>query len=239
MTAKRVAIFGANGGIGNQFVRHYLNHPGVEQVYAFSRNKLSLDDDRLHFIPVDVMTEASIKESLEAIGDNKLDCVVVALGTLHDGERMPEKQLADLSLSNLEEVFQINTFAPALIIKHIKPYLNKAERNVIGLLSARVGSISDNRLGGWYAYRASKAALNMLIKSAAIELGRSHKRSIIIGLHPGTVDTNLSKPFQGRLKEGQLFTPEQSVTQLANVIETVTQEQSGSCLAYDGSVIPA
>ena len=141
-------------------------------------------------------------------------------------------------MANLEQVFAINTFAPGLIIKYIKPYLNKAERNVIGLLSARVGSISDNRLGGWYAYRASKAALNMLIKSASIELGRSHKRSIIIGLHPGTVDTGLSKPFQGRLKEGQLFTPEYSIAQMTNVIETVTNEQSGLCLAYDGSVIP-
>ena len=106
-------------------------------------------------------------------------------------------------------------------------------------ISARVGSISDNRLGGWYSYRASKAALNMLLKTAAIELGRTRKELVVLGLHPGTVDTGLSKPFQSNVSEGKLFTPEQSAQYLLEVIDGVTPEHSGSVLAWDAQTVPA
>ena len=239
MSDSNIVIFGANGGIGNAFVRHYLNQSYTAKVFAFSRNGLSITHDKLVDTRVNVLDEAQLGEGISVLGDTKVDRVIIALGTLHTDNRMPEKQLTDTDLANLQEVFNINTFAPVLILKYIKPYLNKGQPNVISILSARVGSISDNRLGGWYAYRASKAALNMLIKCTAIEFARSHQRTIIIGIHPGTVDTGLSKPFQGRLKPGQLFTPEHSVSQMADVIENVTSEQSGLCLAYDGSIIPA
>ena len=238
MSHKIIAIFGANGGIGNAFVTHYLDQPDTAKVYAFSRTGLSIAHDKLIDTTIEMLDESELEQNLKALTDAKVDRIIIALGTLHSEKRMPEKQLTDTDLANLQEVFNINTFAPVLILKHIKQYLNKGQPNVISILSARVGSISDNRLGGWYAYRASKAALNMLIKCTAIEFARSHKRTVIIGIHPGTVDTGLSKPFQGRLKPGQLFTPEHSVSQMAEVIETVTTEQSGLCLAYDGSVIP-
>jgi NAD(P)-dependent dehydrogenase (short-subunit alcohol dehydrogenase family) len=110
---------------------------------------------------------------------------------------------------------------------------------VFAAISARVGSISDNRLGGWYSYRASKAALNMLLKTAAIELGRTRKELVVLGLHPGTVDTGLSKPFQSNVSEGKLFTPEQSARYLLEVIDGVTPEHSGSVLAWDAQTVPA
>ena len=234
-----IAIFGANGGIGNAVLNAYLAREDVNNIYAFSRTEVSVDDERIHYIYVNVLNESSIEEAVQSLGDVRLDRMFIALGTLHDEQRMPEKQLNDLELANLESVFAINTFAPSLIVKYLKPYINKTVPNVIGILSARVGSISDNRLGGWYAYRASKAALNMFIKTAAVEFSRGFKRTTIVGLHPGTVDTELSKPFQGRLKEGQLFTPDYSAAKLVEVMEQVTTEQSGSCLAYDGSTIPA
>ena len=239
MSDSNIVIFGANGGIGNAFVMYYLNQPDTAKVYAFSRNGLSITHEKLVDTSIDVLNEAQLEQGVKVLDDTKVDRVIIALGTLHTENRMPEKQLTDTDLTNLQEVFNINTFAPVLILKYIKPFINKSQANVISILSARVGSISDNRLGGWHAYRASKAALNMLIKCTAIEFARSHKRTVIIGIHPGTVDTGLSKPFQGRLKPGQLFTAEQSVSQMAEVIENVTSEQSGLCLAYDGSVIPA
>jgi len=234
-----VAVFGANGGIGNAVVKAYLAREDVAAVYAFSRTEVAIDDERLHYIYVDVLNDVSLQIAIESLDEVKLDRMFIALGTLHDEQRMPEKQLTDIQLTNLESVFAINTFAPALIVKALKPVINKSAANTIGILSARVGSISDNRLGGWYAYRASKAALNMFIKTVSIEFARSHKRTTIVGLHPGTVDTQLSKPFQGRLKEGQLFTPEYSADKLVAVMEQATPEQSGLCLAYDGSAIPA
>ena len=239
MSDSNIVIFGANGGIGNAFVKYYLNQSDTAKVYAFSRNGLPITDDKLVDTKIDVLNETELGQGIKVLGDTKVDRIIIALGTLHTDNRKPEKQLTDIDLANLQEVFNINTFAPVLILKHIKPYINKGQPNVISILSARVGSISDNRLGGWYAYRASKAALNMLIKCTAVEFARSHKRTVIIGIHPGTVDTGLSKPFQGRLKPGQLFTPEHSVSQMAEVIENVTTEKSGLCLAYDGTVIPS
>ena len=235
---KNIAIFGANGGIGKAFIEYYLSVPEIQRIFAFSRAPIALDDKRLISVSLDVTNEHSLENGLAIIEEQKLDRVVVAVGTLHTEDRMPEKQLTELSMQHFEEVFRINTYVPALIMKYIKPYLNKKERTVIGLLSARVGSISDNKLGGWYAYRASKAALNMLIKTTAIEFKRSHKHTVIIGLHPGTVDTKLSKPYQGKLVPGQLFSAEHAVKLMANVIEKTHTEQSGQCLAYDGSVVP-
>ena len=124
-----------------------------------------------------------------------------------------------------------------MVAKHFLPKLNKENRSIFAALSARVGSISDNQLGGWYAYRTSKAALNMVIKNAAIEIGRLNKKAIIVGLHPGTVDSNLSMPFQGNVPDGKLFTPEYSVQKLLQVLTNLTSEQSGKCFAWDGTEV--
>ena len=142
-------------------------------------------------------------------------------------------------LSRLARIFAVNTIGPALVLKHFAPLLPRTGRSVIALLSARVGSISDNRLGGWYGYRASKAALNQLVRTASIEVARSRRDAVIVGLHPGTVETPLSAPFRGNVSPGKLFTPRVSAAHLLTAIEGLTPADSGKCFAWDGSEVPA
>ena len=152
---------------------------------------------------------------------------------------MPEKSLRELSAANLERNFLANTIGPALVAKHFLPKIQRNKRALFVALSARVGSIADNRLGGWYAYRASKAALNMLIKTTSIEIARSHKQAIVVGLHPGTVDTNLSKPFQKHVPSDKLFSANYSAKKLVSVLERLSAEDSGKVFAWDGSEVPS
>jgi NAD(P)-dependent dehydrogenase (short-subunit alcohol dehydrogenase family) len=156
---------------------------------------------------------------------------------LHGDGLAPENALRDLNMDNFERIFAVNTFGPALVAKHFLPLIPKDTKSVFAALSARVGSISDNRLGGWHAYRASKTALNMIIKNSAIETARRYKRSCVIGLHPGTVDTGLSEPFQGGVPPDKLFTPDQSAAYLMDVIDTITPEYSGSIFDWKGEII--
>jgi NAD(P)-dependent dehydrogenase (short-subunit alcohol dehydrogenase family) len=226
---ENIAIFGASGAIGSAFTKLLSEkHPNAS-IFAFSRNGE---------YGIDYSSEDSIAEAAElATKEKPLDLVIVAGGMLHDGELMPEKSLRDLSAEKFHRIFEVNTITPALIAKHFLPKLNKEQSSIFAALSARVGSISDNRLGGWYAYRASKAALNMIIKNAAIEFGRRNKQAIIVGLHPGTVDSDLSKPFQGNVADGKLFTPEYSAVKLLQVLENLSTEQTGKCFAWDGKQI--
>jgi NAD(P)-dependent dehydrogenase (short-subunit alcohol dehydrogenase family) len=163
--------------------------------------------------------------------------VIVATGILYENKIMPEKSLRDLSAEKFLRLFEVNTILPALVLKHFIPRLNRENRSVFAALSARVGSISDNKLGGWYAYRASKVALNMIIKNAAIEIHRKNKQAIIVGLHPGTVDSNLSKPFQSNVPDGKLFTPDYSVKMLLEVLSNLTSESSGRCFSWEGKEV--
>jgi NAD(P)-dependent dehydrogenase (short-subunit alcohol dehydrogenase family) len=175
----------------------------------------------------------------QAAAQGPLDRVVICTGMLHGSGQRPEKSLRELDAAWLQHNFAVNSIGPALVLKHFLPLLRRDERAVCAALSARVGSISDNRLGGWYSYRASKAALNMLIATAAIELKRTHPRALLLGLHPGTVDSRLSAPFQTNVREGQLQSPAQAAGQLRQVIENADPALSGRCLAWDGSVVPA
>ena len=138
---------------------------------------------------------------------------------------------------SMSKVFSVNTIGPSVIAKNFIPLLNKEKKSFMGFLSARVGSISDNRVGGWYSYRASKSALNMIIKSLSIEVARNNPNAIIAGLHPGTVDSNLSSPFQKNVKEGKLFSPDYSISKMADVINGLTHQNSGDCFAWDGQKI--
>ena len=165
--------------------------------------------------------------------------MIVTSGILHDGAALgPEKTWRHLDAEALGQVYRINTVGPALIGKHFLPLLAKDRKSLFAALSARVGSIGDNQLGGWHAYRASKAALNMILKNFAIELARKNPDAICIGLHPGTTDTNLSKPFQGHVPSDKLFTPDYAAGRLLTVIDTATTEDSGDVLAWDGETIP-
>ena len=224
-----VAIIGASGAIGGACARRLAECYPAARVHAFARNA------ELH---IDYSDEASIASAAEfAAQTGPLDLVLVATGVLHSANTLPEKSLRDLSADKFTHIFAANTITPALIAKHFLPRLNRERTAVFAAISARVGSISDNQLGGWYAYRASKAALNMVIKNAAIEMSRRNKKAIVVGLHPGTVDSSLSKPFQTNVAAGKLFTPEYSAQKLIQVLENLTPEHSGCCLAWDGEII--
>ena len=246
----RVVVAGGNGGIGKALVDALLERPGVASIHVLSRSpepagasddavKAIADrpDRRLEWLQADIGSE----ESLAALADHvaaPLDLILVATGVLHGDDFAPERRSRDLNSAAMLEVLRINTVVPALIGKHFLPLLNKRRTAAFAALSARVGSIDDNRLGGWTSYRASKAALNMVLKNFAIEFGRSHPLAIVAGLHPGTVDTALSKPFTARVPAEQLFTPQRSAACLLDVIGRLEPDDSGGVFAWDGQRIP-
>lgn len=236
----QIVVIGANGGIGSALIRELLREPKVGKIFSFSRchEKQSVCHDKLIHGYLDLENEISIQQLGATLSGERLDIVLLATGVLHGESFQPEKSLRDLSLDKLNKLFAINTFAPALIAQQLLPLLAKKGPAVFAALSARVGSISDNRLGGWYSYRASKAALNMLLKSASIESARSRPQAVICGLHPGTVDTALSEPFQRNVPEVQLFSPEVSASHLLDVISALQTQDTGKVFDWAGKEIP-
>ena len=188
---------------------------------------------------LDLEDEASIARAAERVGAGPAPTLILAAtGVLHDGHD-PERSYKAMTAEHLLRDYRINTVGPALVIKHLAPLMPRDRRAILAALSARVGSISDNRLGGWHSYRASKSALNMILKTLAVELGRSHPQAVVAGLHPGTVDTDLSQPFQKGVAQGKLFTPAFSAERLLAVLDGLTSADSGGVLAWDGARIPA
>jgi len=235
---KNIVIVGGAGAIGSAFARELsVKYPNAK-THSFSREIPDRTLPKLEYHRMDYTSEISLEKSaLIASKEVPIDIVIVATGILHDGDLKPEKSLKDLSKEKFQRIFEINTIVPALVAKHFLPKMNRKDNSIFALLSARVGSISDNRLGGWYSYRSSKAALNMLIKNTAIEIGRSNKKIIVVGLHPGTVDSNLSLPFKANIPQEKLFKPEYSVQKLIEVITNLTFNQSGKCFAWDGKEV--
>jgi len=239
MKGLNVVIIGASGGIGSALTE-LLSEDPLNTVYAFSRSTIKHSQHNIHNLFMDLTDEHSISTGAqEASSKSAVDMVVVASGLLHDANMQPEKSLRDLDTTNLQKVLLANTIGPALVAKHFLPNFDRNKRTVFAALSARIGSISDNRLGGWYAYRASKAALNMLIRTASIELARQNKLGIVVGLHPGTVATKLSEPFQKRVPKDKLFSVEYSAGKLIALMECLTPVDSGKIFAWDGKEIPA
>ena len=236
---KTVAIIGSSGAIGNAVAEILLDDDGVEAIYRFSRNDSNENSDRVKNLYIDIEDEESIKDCIKNLSkDIKFDLVFVATGILHnDNDIFPEKSIRDISKSKLEKVLLVNTIGPALVGKYFIPYLRKNSKSIFAFLSARVGSISDNKLGGWYSYRASKTALNQIIKNFSIEVRRSNPNAIFIGLQPGTVKSFLSKPFEKNVRPGNLFTPEYSATKMLEVIENLSLEDTGKIYAWDGEEI--
>lgn len=235
----RAVIIGASGGLGGAFTRALAAHPAIDFVHALSRRGDHAGGDRLTSGTIDITDEPSVAAAAEAAtADGPLDLVIVATGILHEGEAFaPEKRMRDIDPAIMRRVFDVNTIGPALVAKHFLPALRRKSPTVFAALSARVGSISDNRLGGWASYRASKAALNMLLRTLAIEHARTRPDSAVIALHPGTVDTALSRPFQGNVSDDRLFTPDFAVKRLLAVIDGVTAGDSGGFFAWDGERI--
>ena len=236
---KTVAIIGSSGAIGNAVAEILLDDDGVEAIYRFSRNDSNENSDRVKNLFIDIEDEESIKDCIKNLSkDIKFDLVFVATGILHnDNDIFPEKSIRDISQSKLEKVLLVNTIGPALVGKYFIPYLRKDSKSIFAFLSARVGSISDNKLGGWYSYRASKTALNQIIKNFSIEVRRSNPNAIFIGLQPGTVKSFLSKPFEKNVRPGNLFTPEYSATKMLEVIDNLSLEDTGKIYAWDGEEI--
>ncbi|MGI9523760.1 MAG: SDR family NAD(P)-dependent oxidoreductase [Hyphomicrobiaceae bacterium] len=232
-------VVGANGGLGQAFVEALSTDENIRRVHTWSRRRLADGYEKLSSCVVDVGDEAELRSAARKI--DRLSLIIVATGVLHDSNGLfPEKSFKSLDPVNMAESFRVNAILPAMVAKHALPRFPRNERTVFCALSARIGSISDNRLGGWHSYRASKAALNQIIKCLSIELRRTHPDAVCIGLHPGTVDTGLSQPFQKSLAPGQsLFQPAKAVDQLLNVINASTPDQSGSLFAWDGELIPA
>lgn len=232
MTRETAVIIGASGGIGCAMADALEEEDIYDQVIRFSRSSESP-------VIVDIEKEASIIEAAEWLKDQAItpDLVFVATGILHNGANGPEKSLNDLDSEWLAENYRINTIGPSLIAKHFLPRMNRNSAAIFAVLSARVGSISDNRLGGWHGYRAAKAALNMMVRNLAIEWRRKDKRSIIVALHPGTVDTALSQPFQSNVPAGKLFDPGRAAVQLLDVLDALKPADSGKIFSWDGAEI--
>lgn len=242
-------IVGASGGIGLEFTRQLLADEKVEQVFATYRGitpTVELEElqqnypQKLQLLALDITEELQIAKMTEAIRQQvtKLHFVINCVGLLHEGSLQPEKSLRQIDPENLFTYFQVNSIGGILLAKHLLPLLKHSDRSILATISAKVGSIGDNQLGGWYGYRASKAALNMFLKTAAIEYKRSSPRTIIALLHPGTTDTKLSKPFQRNVPPEKLFSRDRTVRQLLAVLDKLTEADSGEFFSWDGSHLP-
>lgn len=229
-------VIGASGGIGAALTRRLVEGGGFACVHALSRTGREATGAEAG--QLDLEDEASIAAAAARIAEGPAPrLVLVATGVLHDGFQ-PERGLAAVDPDHLMRDYRVNAIGPALAAKHLIPLMARDGVGVFAALSARVGSIGDNRLGGWHAYRASKAALNMLLKTVAVETRRTHPELVVVGLHPGTVATDLSAPFQRGVTPGALFDPDRAASHLLNVIAGLTPGDSGSVKAWDGSAIP-
>lgn len=245
-SAANVLIAGAGQGIGLGFVQALLQRSQVQRVFALYRSPetatalLQLADRRLVPLQADLTQEATIAAALDRLKTqtDRLHWVINCVGVLHQGELQPEKSLRHIEADRLLQYFQTNSISAVLLAKHLTPLLRHPDPSLFATISAKVGSIGDNRLGGWYGYRASKAALNMLMKTVAIEYSRVSPRTIVTVLHPGTTDTRLSQPFQRGVPPEKLFSVERTVSQLLAVMEGLTIADSGEFFSWDGSRLP-
>ncbi len=246
---QNILIIGASRGIGLGFVKQLLNSSDINHLYATYRQPNSAEElltlqqkypEKLTCLAVDVTDENQIINALNQIKNQtpKLHLVINCVGILHEGNLQPEKSLKYINSDNLIRYFQVNAIASALIAKHLLPLFKHQEKAIFAVISAKVGSIEDNRLGGWYGYRASKAALNMLLKNIAIEYSRMRKNVIVVALHPGTTDTNLSLPFQKNVPPEKLFSVERCTSQLLTIINHLSLTDHGKFFAWDGSCLP-
>lgn len=236
MRPRIAVVVGASGGLGRAFVSELLTEPGWRFVVGVGRREPAdwPDDPRTPFLTADLLDEAALSKlagEIAALGTPGL--VIIATGLLHAEDVKPEKSMRAVTAASMTRLFEVNAVLPALVAKHLAPLLPKDESSVLAALSARVGSIGDNRLGGWHAYRASKAALNMMFRCQAIELARERPLAVCVTLHPGTVATPLSAPFAR--SSGPALEPADSARRLLKVLYRLEPADSGGFFAYDAS----
>ncbi len=234
-----VAVVWGGGGLGCALAKELASRGGHSSTVLVARRPVNMDLGGVKVLQADIFKQGEVDgivEVLRSLGQPVT--VISAIGLLHSGELQPEKSLRQLDAENLRSVLDVNVVAPSMLARHFLPLMPRKRRTVFAALSARVGSISDNRLGGWYAYRASKAALNMMLRTISIEWRRTNPDAVCLGLHPGTVDTELSKPFQRGVPEEKLFTPQKSAAMLVDVVEQATAGQSGGVFDYAGKRVP-
>ncbi len=219
-------VIGASGGIGRALA-DMMEEDGYT-VHRLSRSGTGLD----------FLSETSLAAAAARLPFPAIDRLLVATGMLHEEGHGPERSLRQLDPERLARSFAVNAIGPALVLKHFAPFLRRDGPSRTALLSARVGSIADNRLGGWYGYRASKAALNQLVRTAAVEIARTRPQAILVALHPGTVDTAMSRPFQANVPSEKLFTPDRSARALLQVLDCLSPENNGGFFDWAGEPIP-
>lgn len=244
--SKSIAIVGASGGIGAAMVEELAQRKDVGEIHAtYFRSPAAgslgsvsgfAGDTKITWSRLNASDEASVATWLTSLGS--IDWLINCAGMLHDGSQGPEKSISAFDPEHFQNSMAINTLPTLLLGKYAREVLKDSAEGVFASISARVGSIGDNRLGGWYSYRASKAALNMVLKCLAIEWGRTAKNIRVVALHPGTTDTRLSKPFQKNLPKDSLFSCEKTARLLVLQLAKLADEPSGRFIAYDGEVIP-
>lgn len=242
----QIVIHGAGRGIGLALA-HHARAAGAEHLFLISRSPTTSPGyaalppgDGVTWVAMDIADSDTMEQGAATIlgHTNRLDRVISTTGVLLDDHTRPEKRIADLSPQAMLHSYQVNALGPIMLVKALWPALRGDHAVRVASLSARVGSISDNHLGGWYGYRASKAAQNQLMRTMAIELARHNPSACVATLHPGTVDTDLSRPFQGNVAPEKLFTAAYSASCLWSVIDNLRPEDTGGFFAYDGSPIP-
>jgi NAD(P)-dependent dehydrogenase (short-subunit alcohol dehydrogenase family) len=242
-------VIGGNRGIGLALVEAQLVRQNISQIIATHRPTADLTKlnelkqrygEKLVLRVLDVTSEPSLQEfsrflTLQA---TRIDLAIHAAGLLHDGNIAPEKSLAQCNSAHLMRLFEVNSIGPLMVARTLLPTQSRSHRFTFAALSAMVGSIGDNRLGGWYGYRASKTALNQFIKTMANECRLKHPRAAIVAIHPGTTDTNLSRPFQKNVHAAKLYSPQLTAARLLSVLDGIDETHSGHFLNWDGSTIP-
>jgi len=239
MTTFNALIIGASSTIAQAAIKQLESDASYSRIYAISRSRPALaSSQKVIWIECD-NTEASIQNVCQTLKEapEPITKVLICNGILHNQNMMPEKKLEEVTADNLNQVFHANTIVPMLWLSRLAPILKSQQDTQIAILSARVGSISDNQSGGWYSYRASKAALNMLIKNSSIEYARRAKNVKLIAFHPGTTDTPLSKPFQRGVPEGKLFTAEFVASQLLSIMDQATMDNKAAFLDWNNQAI--
>ena len=247
--ALRILINGATGGIGSSLVRKALNEFPNAQIVATGRREQALKalqescgehGDRIQTMCFDALSEADLTSLSTNLKERwgSLDVCIHTIGALHGDGLKPEKSLRDLSKDTLVSSYTINTVSFLLLAKHLHKVFRHEKPSIFAAISAKVGSIGDNQLGGWYSYRASKAALNMAVCNVGLEYQRTGCKTVTVAIHPGTTETDLSKPFIGGYPADQLSTPDRTAERLLSMLGKLTPAENGRFLNWDGSPLP-